>query len=130
MTNSLTIFLNSLILIALAVFFIAGIIYALIKSSITLISSYNVNNPFKTLDFSRGFVFSNVTNFIKNYYSNIFSAIGMLWSENISLIGTNFSQSGMYRYFNPIKYFYLTSPAGIMIVTLLFIQLILMLMIK
>ncbi|MBQ7373062.1 MAG: hypothetical protein IJW64_00665 [Clostridia bacterium] len=104
-----------------AIYLLVSLVYAIIKVGAGLFDAYKNYNPFSAADFSKYFTFSDIGRFSGEYFRNIFSAIGELWNESISLMTYNFSSAKGYPVINILRYFFFVSPLMIFVMACIYI---------
>lgn len=117
-----------IILLVCIIYLVIVVGYSIGKVVHGLINVFLISNPFRTLDFSRYFLFSDLGRFSKEYFSSLIQIVVEMWNAGISLISTNFSTAKGYCAFNLIRYFLFVTPVAIVPITVLFISLIFIVM--
>lgn len=118
----------SIILLACIIYLVIAVGYSIGKVGHGLINAFSISNPFRALDFSRYFLFSDLGRFSRDYFSSLIKIVVEMWNAGISLISTNFSRAKGYSAFNLIRYFLFITPVAIVPITVLFIALMVIIM--
>ncbi len=105
-----------LLAVLAAAYFVVGFVYALITSCGSLGWVFGASLPFSAVSVRLGFGFGEMGAFAGGYFSSLFSAIGTLWSNALSLASSNFNTGKTYPIINIKRYFLLVSPAPIVLV--------------
>lgn len=114
----------SVLLLIFGVYFAIALGYAAFKCVKGASAAIVRDNPLKTLNFSKYFLFIDFKKFPKNYFSALIKVVLNVWNLSLALIRTNISLGTGYPKFSLKKYFLFVTPVAIMPITLLLIALI------
>ncbi len=113
----------SIILAFIAVFLICFIplsFYLLFKSILT---GCSVSNIF-TYDFTKSATYGQLGTSCGDYYKGMGTISKVLWQDCFGEMSSNFGNVSTYAIFNPLKYFYLSSPVSLFLVCVIYTVLI------